>query len=403
MGESPEIIINNILCFINSARDDFSKETLKDVCFSFYSHEDIKVAKQELCNLLKKDLVWRRDPEKKKKDLADVVDFHEELTSKRNKMKFVCSSYKGMPPVGMEMIGPLLINLSSEVGRINELLPKIVDIKSEVVNTADTVRQMKIEMTDIKDKFTSAVNGMNAATEEITDEDIDILRDLHSFRKSLSTSDKISLNLASEEVAATASSEDQQPVADVADGAKGENTMNLEDESLVVVSDPKTGAVSKNVKERQKAQLLYSDAVKSVSRKENLQQKHKNVTPRGSEHGSRGRGVQSRPRSDDGRLRGVRKDGGYSSFKAVKRTVDVFLGRVDKDTTIEVIQNYVKDTFNVVCLNIEKLNIKTDLYNAFKITVSLTDRETLFNSDLWPEGVIISKFYNRSKTYTLNK
>ena len=58
MGESPEIIINNILCFINSARDDFSKETLKDVCFSFYSHEDIKVAKQELCNLLKKDLVW---------------------------------------------------------------------------------------------------------------------------------------------------------------------------------------------------------------------------------------------------------------------------------------------------------------------------------------------------------
>ena len=129
MGESPEIIINNILCFINSARDDFSKETLKDVCFSFYSHEDIKVAKQELCNLLKKDLVWRRDPEKKKKDLADVVDFHEELTSKRNKMKFVCSSYKGMPPVGMEMIGPLLINLSSEVGRINELLPKIVDIK----------------------------------------------------------------------------------------------------------------------------------------------------------------------------------------------------------------------------------------------------------------------------------
>ena len=81
----------------------------------------------------------------------------------------------------------------------------------------------------------------------------------------------------------------------------------------------------------------------------------------------------------------------------------MFIGRVDKDTAMEDIRSYVKDTFNVVCLNIEKLDIKTDMYNAFKITVSLPDRDLLFDSDLWPEDVVISKFYNRTKTYTSDR
>ena len=82
------IIINKVLCFVNSAKADYPKETIKDVALSFYSHEDIKAAKTEVCNLLKTDIHWRRDPEKKKKDLSDVIDFHEELMSKRNNFQF---------------------------------------------------------------------------------------------------------------------------------------------------------------------------------------------------------------------------------------------------------------------------------------------------------------------------
>ena len=158
------IIINSLLCFISSAKTDFSKETLKDVSTSFYSHEEIKVAKTELCNLMKKDVIWRRDPDKKRKDLSDVLEYFDELTSKRNNYKFVSNSYKGMPQLGMEMIAPLLINLTTEVSRINEVLPKIMDIKSEVLNTADAVRQVRVEIADIRKMFGSAVDGMQAAS-----------------------------------------------------------------------------------------------------------------------------------------------------------------------------------------------------------------------------------------------
>lgn len=63
-----EIIINSVLCFINSAKTDYTNKHLEDVVYSFYSHEEIKEAKAVLSNLLKEDVICRKDPDKKKKN-----------------------------------------------------------------------------------------------------------------------------------------------------------------------------------------------------------------------------------------------------------------------------------------------------------------------------------------------
>ena len=161
------MIVDNLLCFLNTAINDFSSETLFDLAFCFYSHEIIKQSKTALANLLHKDISWRHDPEKKMKDLKDVV-----------KVKFVSGSYKGMPPVGLEFIGPLIVNISEEVTKLNEILPNIVDIKSEMRNTMDVVRELKTKIKEINKKFSSAVAGMEEATNDIAQDDIDILSDL---------------------------------------------------------------------------------------------------------------------------------------------------------------------------------------------------------------------------------
>ena len=64
---------------------------------------------------------------------------------------------------------------------------------------------------------------------------------------------------------------------------------------------------------------------------------------------------------------------------------------------VQDINPYVNDTFNVEYLNIEKLEIKTEVFNAFKITVSLSDRDLLFKPNSWPEDVVVGKYYNRLK------
>ena len=98
MANAGEIVIDNLLCFLSSAQNDFSSETRLDVVCAFYSHESIKASKIALTTLLKKEVVWRRDPEKKK-DLKDVMDYMKEVTDSKMKVNFLCNSYKGMPPV----------------------------------------------------------------------------------------------------------------------------------------------------------------------------------------------------------------------------------------------------------------------------------------------------------------
>ena len=51
--------------------------------------------------------------------------------------------------------------------------------------------------------------------------------------------------------------------------------------------------------------------------------------------------------------------------------------------------------FNVIVQSIENVKIFSNDFNAFKITTFLDERDKLFNADLWPEGMIVNKFYRR--------
>ena len=94
------------------------------------------------------------------------------------------------------------------------------------------------------------------------------------------------------------------------------------------------------------------------------------------------------------RLLGSKRDVPFA-MRAVRRTVDIFLGRVNKDVEVDVIKEYIKDNFNVIVQNIENVKIFSNDFNAFKITTFLDERDKLFNADLWPEGMIVNKFYRR--------
>ena len=52
-----EIIIDSILCYINSARNDFNSDTLEDIILAFYNANEIIHAKDILAKLLKTEIV----------------------------------------------------------------------------------------------------------------------------------------------------------------------------------------------------------------------------------------------------------------------------------------------------------------------------------------------------------
>ena len=128
---------------------------------------------------------------------------------------------------------------------------------------------------------------------------------------------------------------------------------------------------------KQRVNTAFSDGLKS---KKPLGAQAEKPKARLSSTNVSGR-LQNDRRNSSTLLRGVRKDGA-STFRAVKQTIDIFVGRVHKDTTEEDIMKYVRDTFDIDYVAAKQLQIQTDQYNAFKAMVCLSNRDKLFNSNL---------------------
>ena len=424
--ENEEFVVNSLLCFINSAKSDYSCESLFDIIYAFYSHEEIKNAKEKICILLKKDIVWRRDPEKKKKDLRDLLDYHEEFRTLNKHVKFVTMSHKKMPPMGMEMLAPVLINLTEDVMKLNEVIPKIVDIKSEVCNTADTVRQMQVDVNDLRKKFTFAVSGMEGAAKDLSNNEVDVLNELRTFRQSIGsirdTNETRNVGLINDGVNHELESDlnslisrgrsyasivaEPQPDPKAHSPKNDGGIVNLS--STALVSERKTGAISKKrqaYKKHQTSRIYASDKKRNV---ENLDCEDTSMEEGDDEDwilvdGNRRKKRQKSPRRNfntakekhsNYRLLGSKKDA-PSTMRAVRKTADVFLGRVDKAVEADNIKDYIKDNFKVTVQSIETVEIQSKMFNAFKVSVFLEDRDKLFNAELWPEGMIVNKFYKR--------
>ena len=410
-----ETIINSVLCFINSANADYSTDSLSDVIYSFYSHDEIKAAKEVLFNLLKKELVWRRDPDKKRKDLKDLLDGYEEFKSSKIKVNLVTNSHKKMPPVGLEMFAPILNNLAEDINKINDILPKILDIKCEVVNTADTVRQMKIEMHELNGKFSTAVNGMTEAAMDLATNECSVLEELTSFRQSVAIEDEVikeidRIRRSSLGGGGISYAEALTPKAgeNTREQARNSNSHKQSEQNMMeyqtLVTDPSTGATSK----RKCGNAQVCDGVDAKGCSNSSGSPNADAVTRSEDSFQDGwilvdskkkrklRDSEVKKRKPAG-VTGSLKPSGGLAFKAAVRVADIFVGRVHKDVSSDTIKNYLKNTFNVIIHNVEQLEIKSERVNAFKVTLELSDRDKLFSADKWAEGILVNKFYSRSK------
>ena len=80
-------------------------------------------------------------------------------------------------------------------------------------------------------------------------------------------------------------------------------------------------------------------------------------------------------------------------FKSGESTLDLFIGNVNIDTEINDITDFILKQTKINCVNIEKLEVKSKLYNCFKITVKANDRDILLNGNYWPCGVRVKKYF----------
>ena len=90
-------------------------------------------------------------------------------------------------------------------------------------------------------------------------------------------------------------------------------------------------------------------------------------------------------------MKGKRK--GNNIFKSVDYILDVYIGRCSSDATTAATETYVSESANITptmcsCISREDSRVK-----SFKVTVLADQRDAFLDPLLWPEGIIVRKYY----------
>lgn len=401
-----DIRINSLLCFISSAKNDYANEVLFDLVHSFYSEDDIIKAKDMLAEILNNSVIVRKNPERKKKSLDDVFEMFEEFLTKNRRIIFVSDSYKKMPPLGLEFISPVLCNLIEEITKINNILPKIVDIKSQVVNTADIVRNLKNQITGFESKINRKLSSSDDLCRHVRESNFSTLNNVSKSNPSNGYQElQIPVTPHSDAISTpiTSNSESnkivelQQSIFNKikADKIDSFNSSGLNNNKVTTSCG---GSIAVQQLEPENS-LAKADTAEDLStfKSQDLNSETKSITTDQQSGWNLVENKRKRQRNkkNNSIVTGSKKSSN-GIFKGINKTVDVFIGRVDNDATVNDLKAYIEDNFKIKLIDIHQLIIKSDLYRCFRVKVNLVDRDALFNSEMWPEGIHVNKYYRRS-------
>ena len=75
------------------------------------------------------------------------------------------------------------------------------------------------------------------------------------------------------------------------------------------------------------------------------------------------------------------------------RIFDIYIGKCWKNTVEKNIIDYCKEECNIDVKSVSALETRSQYYKSFKISVPLLDRDFLLNPNIWPQGIIVRKFF----------
>lgn len=78
---------------------------------------------------------------------------------------------------------------------------------------------------------------------------------------------------------------------------------------------------------------------------------------------------------------------------------DLFVSRLEQGVTLDQIKHYTNSK-NVTVHNIEKKSREDSMYLSFKVTVKVSDMDTLLQPDFWPMGVRVRRFWLPRQQHT---
>ena len=156
------VVINKVLCFIDTSRSSLSTDDIISTAVSYYSKEEIEQAKKFLFKLCGEKPIARVScsswPDPCVAHVNDMIDFLE-----RNRLKnvsfpsFLADGFDSLPPTGMSKIAESIRGLRDEVAALHELSQH----RNERANDIKCLNDINTVQADVSDIKTIVVDLRN--------------------------------------------------------------------------------------------------------------------------------------------------------------------------------------------------------------------------------------------------
>ena len=413
--EKEEMIVNNILCYISTARNTLKNDDIIHVCLAFYKEEEIINAKDLICEIIGEKSKRRRNENRILNELKDIMEMLRTSDEKGLSLpKFVADRYDGLPPTsGFELVANAVNSLLKEIADLRNEITILKTSRNEDENMKQDHQLFKEDLLSIKGelrKLNHKLLGDEIRRSSITLGNLshftpiknanhggrsfglhsDINGDKYSHAK---TDESISLNETSYSPSAPPASQE----------AWGPLARAFQDEGGRPSAPPMLEIIRQE-KEKQRNELVRDSNVLSV-RREN---EHENPLPapltqaqderKGPRLDSDGFQKVEKKRKTRQNIVGSKRTDGSRGIKGASRSADIYLGNCDLAVTEDDISQYIDEEINVQILRCELLSSRNENCKSFKVTMNLNDREKLLLPEVWPEGILCRKFYSARRS-----
>ena len=375
----PNLVVNNLLCFISSTINSYDKEIITHQCASFYNENEITTAKSTFFSHLKIKPTWRKGENKSKLNIIDILDLMCK-TDDDNIPSYVADRYNAFPPIfGYESIANDLKALSVEIAEIKENLKNQQVILSR--------------------------NSENPELEVIKEEIIEIKKSLANF---LHTPPKENICNGSDDsiVSRDFASPSAPPFSQEQFSMNEENfqTTYAAYASRPVVTKPTVN--SKNTSAKGKGKRIQGANFSNVAH-----HKHLSSNAGTSQHIPSVQISKRFQMDEDGfytkikrkRIVGTKENDNQQGLKAARRTKVIYIGRLEEKTSVEDVENHISEVINVNVIKCYKLKCSMKNCSSFKVIIKEFELDKFLESSFWPQGTVVREFIFNQDQQEANK
>lgn len=397
---SCNIVINELLSYIQNKISIIDEETLVRICSTSFSSEEIKQAKSLLFESIPTDKIKtnRKNKGKEGRDLVDILSLYKSTEPDLIPI-FVARDLEKLPPILFDHLD------------CTKLLKDLLKVQSELdivkanYVTKEQLSECRSELLQLRNDSLLPVSPQNVnrrrgawhlhdsgpvgLSHDINDSNINkstLNEPLVSHKNTSSDNvqkyrDILRVNLK-QNIRKSAVPTQRSPVLN-----KGENLTTSGVERQAEVTSPLPTAVARQFTDNcitSEKRVERHSAVNTVGESE-LNEKHNE----GWKTVSRRKKINYRYHGKSGISRDM--EGG---FKAADIKIPIFITKIHKDATDKDIIDYVHRKTNEL-ITLEEITLKQGMdHKAFKFFVSEQKLNVFLDSNLWPEGVIFRRFIN---------